>query len=55
MLMMAGWNGKQRTMAEFQRLFEAADPRFKFQGAVRPEGSGMWIIEATFEETEAKM
>ena len=55
MLMMAGWNGKQRTRTEFQELFEAADPRYKFQGAVHPDGSGMWIMEATLEAMEAKL
>lgn len=47
--MMAGWNSKQRTEKDFQKLFEVADSRFLFQGAVRPSGSRMWCIQATYD------
>jgi hypothetical protein len=47
--MMVAMNAKEREQADWQALFEKADPRFKYLGAKKPEGSRMWIIEAMWE------
>jgi hypothetical protein len=44
--MMITMNAKEREESDWQALFEKADPRFKYLGAKKPEGSWMWLIEA---------
>ena len=45
-MMMGITNSKEREMNEWADLFKEADPRFKFKGGFKPEGSRLWIIEA---------
>jgi hypothetical protein len=47
--MMAMFTSKERTVEEWAGLFQAADTRFKFVGARKPESSLLWIIEAVWE------
>ena len=44
--MMVAMNAKEREEGDWETLFEQADPRFKYLGAKRPEGSRMSIIVA---------
>lgn len=48
-MMMALLNGKERGADEWKELFKQADPRFKWNGSNRPEGSLLWITEVTWE------
>lgn len=47
--MMVAMNAREREEADWKALFEKADPRYKYLGAKRPEGSRMWLIEAVWE------
>lgn len=47
--MMAMFNSKERTVEEWEGLFQIADRRFRFLGAKRPSKSLLWIIEAVWE------
>jgi hypothetical protein len=47
--MMVAMNAKEREEADWEALFEKADPGFKYLGAKRPTGSRMMIIEAEWE------
>jgi hypothetical protein len=47
--MMVAMNAKEREEGDWEALFEKADPRFKYVGAKRPDGSRMWLIEAEWE------
>ena len=42
-------NAQERSAAEFEALFTAADPRFRFVGVTRPKGCRMSIVEAVWE------
>lgn len=48
--MMELQNSLERDLDAWAKLFEDADPRFKFQGGKKPEGSHLWILEAMWEE-----
>jgi hypothetical protein len=48
-MMMSLMNGKERELEEWKALFEQADPRYKWAGAIRPDGSRLWIYTATWE------
>lgn len=48
-IMLAGFNAKDREAEEWKRLFEKADPRFKFSGVTGKEGSGLSFIEAVWQ------
>lgn len=48
-MMMTIANSKEREMDEWAALFKEADPRFKFKGGSKPEGSLLWIVEAIWE------
>ena len=47
--MMSLMNAKERGLEEWKALFEQADPGFTWNGGSRPDGSRLWIIEATWE------
>lgn len=47
--MMATFNSKERTVSEWDGLFQTADRRFRFLGAKRPSQGLLWIIEAVWE------
>jgi hypothetical protein len=47
--MMVAMNAKEREEGDWEALFQKADPRYKYLGAKRPEGSRMCIIEAEWE------
>ncbi len=42
---MVTMNAKEREEADWEALFQRADPRFKYLGAKTPEGSRMSLIE----------
>ncbi|PVH73053.1 S-adenosyl-L-methionine-dependent methyltransferase [Cadophora sp. DSE1049] len=44
--MMVAMNAKEREEGDWEALFQKADPRFKYLGAKRPDGSRMSLIEA---------
>jgi hypothetical protein len=48
-MMMSLMNAKERGLEEWKALFERADPGFTWNGGSRPDGSRLWIIEATWE------
>lgn len=48
-MMMSLMNGKEREREEWKALFEEADPRYKWGGAMRPDGSRLWIYTVTWE------
>ena len=48
-MMMSLMNGKERELDQWKALFEQADPRFKWQGGSKPDGSRLWIIKASWE------
>jgi hypothetical protein len=52
--MMVAMNAKEREEGDWETLFEKADPRFKYLGAKRPEGSRMWLIEAEWDGTKER-
>lgn len=37
-------NSHERELDDWVKLFQEADSRFQFQGAVQPEGSDLWIL-----------
>ena len=41
-------NSQERELDEWKSLFERADPRFTFKGAMQPEGSALWLLEAVW-------
>lgn len=43
---------RERYLGEWERLFTAADARFKFLGAKQLQGSRLSMIEAKFEELD---
>jgi hypothetical protein len=47
--MMSLMNAKERGLEDWKALFQKADSRFKWNGGRRPDGSRLWIIEATWE------
>jgi hypothetical protein len=47
--MMVAMNAKEREEGDWEALFQKADPRYKYLGARRPEGSRMCIIVAEWE------
>jgi hypothetical protein len=47
--MMVLMNGKERGLQEWKTLFKQADSRFTWNGGSRPDGSRLWIIQATWE------
>ncbi|PQE04191.1 Sterigmatocystin 8-O-methyltransferase protein [Rutstroemia sp. NJR-2017a BVV2] len=49
LVMKACLNGKERSEAEWARLFEAGDPRFKFQGAMKVPHSRWAVMEAIWD------
>jgi hypothetical protein len=53
--MMVAMNAKEREEGDWEALFEKADPRFKYLGAKRPEGSRMWLIEAEWGRFKGKL
>ncbi len=48
-MMMSLMNGKERELEQWKALFEQADPRFKWGGGSKPEGSRLWIYSVTWE------
>jgi hypothetical protein len=42
-------NGKERELDQWKALFEQADPRFKWNGGSKPDGSRLWIYIVTWE------
>lgn len=48
-MMMSLMNGKERELNQWKALFEQADPRFKWSGGSRPDGSRLWIYIVTWE------
>lgn len=50
--MMVAMNAKEREEADWQALFEKADPRYKYLGVTKPKNSRMWLIEAIWEGTK---
>jgi SAM-dependent methyltransferase len=49
MTMLTLLNAREREIAEFKKLFEVADKRFKWVGASQPPKSKMWKIEAVWD------
>jgi hypothetical protein len=49
MMMMSLMNGKERELDQWKALFEQADPRFKWNGGIKPDGSRLCICIATWE------
>jgi hypothetical protein len=52
--MMLAMNAKEREEADWEALFEKADPGLKYLGAKRPTGSRMMLIEAEWQGTKEK-
>ncbi|EJD50942.1 O-methyltransferase [Auricularia subglabra TFB-10046 SS5] len=48
MTMLQLLNARERATDDYAELFRTADPRFKFEGITRPEGSRTCIIAATW-------
>lgn len=48
-MMMSLMNGKERELEEWKALFEQVDPGYKWGGAIRPDGSRLWIYTVTWE------
>lgn len=48
--MKAGFNSKEREIADWIQLFVQADHRFKLVGAKVPSGSNLALIHARWEE-----
>ncbi|KAI6080974.1 putative O-methyltransferase [Hypoxylon rubiginosum] len=46
LVMLELFNGGDREMADFERLFARAHSGFRFQGGSRVPGSNLWILEA---------
>jgi hypothetical protein len=46
-------NAKERDAEDWEHLFKIADPRFKFQGVKKPNGSTLSIIWASWDEGDA--
>lgn len=44
MIMLSIFNGAERTKADFERVLQAADARFRIEKVVKPQGSAMSII-----------
>ncbi|CAG8977109.1 hypothetical protein HYALB_00011354 [Hymenoscyphus albidus] len=42
-------NARERELEDWAKLFEDADPRFKFLGGKQPRGASLWILEAVWE------
>ncbi|CAG8952635.1 hypothetical protein HYFRA_00009742 [Hymenoscyphus fraxineus] len=42
-------NARERELEDWAKLFEDADPRFKFLGGKQPKGASLWILEAVWE------
>lgn len=42
-------NAKERDAEDWAQLFEFADPRFRFEPIVEPQGSTLAIVYATWE------
>lgn len=42
-------NAHQRTQQEWPELFQQADARFRYVGAIQPPGAIRWIIEAEWQ------
>lgn len=49
MTMLTLLNAREREIAEFKKLFEVADKRFKWVGVSQPPKSKMWEIEAVWD------
>lgn len=49
MIMLAVFNGAERTRREFESLLQVADHRLRMTKVVKPEGSAMSIIEIALE------
>ncbi|MCJ1319528.1 hypothetical protein MMC15_004864 [Xylographa vitiligo] len=47
--MLSLFNAQERDLDDWAKLFEMADPRFKFLGGKQPEGAVMWILEAVWD------
>lgn len=48
-MMLSLMNGKERELEEWKALFEQADPRYKWGGGIRPDGSRLWIYTVIWE------
>lgn len=48
MLMLACYNARERTAAQFEKVLAAADPRFVLTGVHKPTGSTMSLVEVTW-------
>lgn len=44
MIMHTCWNGSERTLADFTRVFNQADQRYVLEGVSLPVGSAMSIV-----------
>ncbi|KAI6090340.1 S-adenosyl-L-methionine-dependent methyltransferase [Hypoxylon rubiginosum] len=45
-------NSHERELEDWARVFELADPRFKFQGGKQPAGSNLWLLVAEWKGDE---
>jgi hypothetical protein len=48
-MMLSLMNGKERELDQWKALFEQADPRFKWNGGSKPDGSRLWIYSVTWQ------
>ncbi|KAL6716690.1 hypothetical protein ACLMJK_006258 [Lecanora helva] len=54
LVMLAQFNGQERTLKAFEALFQEADPRYQMEGAHRPAESAMTIVEMTWKPNTLK-
>ena len=52
--MLSLFNAQERDLDDWAKLFELADPRFKFLGGKQPEGAVMWILEAVWDPSSGE-
>jgi hypothetical protein len=49
LIMLTLLNAQERTKEDFEALFQAANPGYRFVGVTRPKGCRMSIVEAVWE------
>lgn len=45
-------NSHERELDDWAKVFELADPRFKFQGGKHPAGANLWLLVAEWKGDE---
>ncbi|KAI1807228.1 S-adenosyl-L-methionine-dependent methyltransferase [Daldinia bambusicola] len=50
--MASAFNGKERTVDEFQSLFEQSDPRFVLHKTIQPSGSALGMVEFVWDKDQ---